>query len=310
MSTQEDTELSQYVYGFVANLNLAPQQTTPRLIMGVDADLGYAKEGTMWNADDVGTSDPEPITDRAADTPNKFLAKTRRVGTFKPFHDAAWLDSIDKVRELEDPSSKTMQALMAGLARYRDAEIINSAFADVMTQTSPGVFATTTWASVQQQVAANSIAYAHNDEVVPGGGADYGLGIGKLLEAQIYLDASEIEGERYLAISAKQKANLLQATPATNQFYAEVKALVAGTINQFLGFNIVRTEKLLKTGNNRRCMAWVKPALAYNGRAIDNGSASIHIRTDKSRTPQAYYKTEHGAVRRYDTGIVEILCKE
>ena len=81
MATNEDTVLSQYVPGFRANLNLAPQQTDTRLLGRVDGDLTYDTPGQMFNADDVQrTSDPEIIVTRVPDTPDKFPGFTRRVG--------------------------------------------------------------------------------------------------------------------------------------------------------------------------------------------------------------------------------------
>ena len=116
-TTNEDTVLSQYAQGFKANLNLAPQQKDSRLFGAVDGDMAYDTPGMMFNADDVGVSDPEPIVSRVPNTPDKFLAMTRRVGYFQPFHDAAWCDSLDKAREFTDPTSKYKEALMAG--RFR-----------------------------------------------------------------------------------------------------------------------------------------------------------------------------------------------
>jgi hypothetical protein len=307
----QDTELSQYVPGFVANLNLQPQQAATRLLSGVDSDLSYAEPGQMFNADDVGTSDPEDVNTRVPDTPDKFIGQARRVGFFSGYHDSCWFDSADKVREITDPTNTKMRALMAGRWRKVDDCIIAAAFGAANVITAPNTApSTVAFPTGSQTIAANDVTYAHDDEVVPTDASDYGLSIGKLIHAGLILEASELDGDMYLALSAKQKADLLRRTPATNQFYSDVKALVAGTLTNFLGFNILRSERLLKTGNNRRVIAWKKPALVYRGRSIDGGNASIHIRNDKARTPQAYYRTEHGCLRRYDTGVVEILCKE
>lgn len=303
--------VTQYETGFRANMNMAPQQMTSRLIGKVDADLNYTKEGELWNADDIGVSNPEDISTRVPDTPDKFLEFSRRVGSFRPFHDSAWLDNVDHARMLEDPTNKTMAALMAGRWRYADDKIIAAAVGNALVKEEDGTY-TTTALPATQIIAADDVDYVHDDETAPTNGDDYGMGIGKIIKAGLLLDESEIDevtdGERFLALSAKQIGDLLRSTPVTNSDYASVKALYDGKVNHLLGFTIVRTQRLLKTGNNRRCLAWLRPALVYNARPIVN--ASIRIRHDKSDNLQAYYKSEHGATRRYDNGVVEILAKE
>ena len=304
--------LTQYNPGFRANMNMAPQQIKSRLIDKVDSDLNYTKAAELWNADDIGVSTPEYVDTRVPKTPSKFLEKTRRVGSFRPFHDQAWLDDVDEARLLEDPTSKTMAALMAGRWRFADDAIIAAAFGNAMTRQEDGTYTNVAFPA-GQVVAVNTQTYVHDDEVVPAASADYGMGIGKIIEAGLLLDESEIDEvtdtpERFLAMSAKQIADLLKSTPTTHADYAEVKALHSGKIDHLLGFNIVRTQRLRKTGNNRRCLAWLKPALVYNARPIVN--ANVRVRHDMSDNMEAFYKSEHGATRRYDEGVVEILCKE
>lgn len=303
----ETTIQSQWVEGFRANLNLSPQQLDARILGGVDADLSYAEPGMMFNADDAAVSDPVEDNTRVADTPDGFMDFTRRVGFFAPYADARWLDNLDKARELTDPTNVTMRAMMAGQNRARDKKIIAAALGTAYTRPAENAAPVANAFPNAQIIASTDRTYVHQDEVVPAGNGAYGLSIGKLIYASVLLDQSELEGERFLALDAKRRGQLLQTTPATNQFYAEVKALVAGTLNAFMGFTIKRTELVTKNGaGETQCIAWVKPALVYRGRAVTN--ASIRIRTDKSDNPQAFYKAEHGAVRRYDTGVVEIDC--
>lgn len=323
MSTNEDTVLSQYVPGFRANLNLAPQQLNTRLLGAVDGDLAYDTPGQMFNADDVQTSDPEDVTTRVPDTPDKFVGFTRRVGMFTPFQDAAWLDNVDKARELVDPTNKTMAALMAGRWRKTDRNILGNVgltgglLGNAPTKLDASGTITYVALPAAQLVAANDVSSAHDAEVVPTDGSDYGMSVGKLIKAGAILDESELEGERYLCWTSQQKEDLLRRTPVTSRFYNEVLALVKGEIDMFLGFRIIRLQKVnvpsFLSGHGdasptRRCVAWIKDACLYRGRPITD--ARIRIRPDKSDTPQAFYKTEHGSVRRYDTAVVEIDCFE
>ena len=318
MSTNEDTILSQYNPGFRANLNMAPQQTDTRLLSRVDGDLNYAVPGTMFNADDVQPSDPEDIDSRVPDTPDKFMAQTRRVGFFKGFHDSAWIDNIDKAAELVDPTNKYMATLMAGRWRKVDNTILAGAFAPAYQYNGPvtdGAPASVNFPAAQI-IAASDVSMKHDAEVVPANGSDYGMSVGKIIHAGLLLDDSELEGERYFAWGPQQKGDLLRRTPATSRYYNEVVALTSGTISNFMGFEFVllpRSRFSFVLGHdganaNRQCMAWIKPALVYSARPIVD--ARIRIRSDKSDTPQAYYKGQHGVCRRYDKGVVQVVAYE
>lgn len=308
----ENSVLSQYVPGFRANLNLSPQQTDTRLVAAVDSDLSYSEAGTMFNADDVGTSDPEDVNTRVADTPDKFLGFTRRVGFFQPFHDAAWLDNVDKARELEDPTNTVMSALMAGRWRKADNGIIAlGLLGPAYTKADENAAPVPVAFPAAQVIAANDVTMSHDAEIVPTDASDYGLSVGKLIKAGMILDDSDLEGDRYIAVGPQQIADLLRRTPVTSSYYAGVQALVEGKVSEFLGFKFVKLPRKrlpFASGTLRQCPAWIKSAVIYRSRPITN--ASIRIRHDKSDTPQAFYKAEHGAVRRYDTAVVDIRCKE
>lgn len=309
----ENTELSQYVPGFRANLNLLPQQTDSKLLGAVESDLAYSEPGTGFNADDVGTSDPEDVTTRVPDTPDKFLDKTRRVGFFGTFQDSAWLDNVDKAAELEDPTNPTMKSLMAGRWRKADDGIIAGMYGPAYEKADENSAPTSVAFPAAQIINANDVLFSHQDEVVPSDASDYGMSIGKMIEAGLKLDDSDLEGERLTAFGPAQIADLLRRVPATSKYYNEVQALASGTIDKMLGFRIIRIPRkrlLLKSGttNIRRIPFWIKPAIIYKGRQITE--ASIRIRHDKSDTPQAFYKAQHGSLRRYDTGFVDVQCKE
>jgi hypothetical protein len=312
--TIEDTVLSQYVPGFRANLNLAPQQTDTRLLGAVDGELMYDTPGQMFNADDVMPSDPEDVTSRVPNTPDKFPGFTRRVGMFVPYQDAAWLDNVDMARELIDPTNKVMASLVAGRWRKVDSAIVNAALGSAYSKLDETGTITTTPLPAAQVVASNDVSYKHDAETVPSDGSAYGMSVGKLIHAGALLDESELEGERWLAWTSSQKADLLRRTPATSRYYNEVMALQDGKIDTFMGFRLIRLPKKrlpftgVATNPTRQCVAWITDAIVYRGRKITD--ASIRKRPDKSDTPQAFYKAEHGAVRRYDVAVVEIDCIE
>lgn len=300
-----------YVPGFVANMALSPQQTKTRLLDAVDSDMSYTEPGEGFNLDDVGETDPEDVAVRVPNTPDKFIGEERRVANFTEFHDSAWFDNVDQTKLLEDPTNIKMAALMAGRWRKVDDKIIQAGLGNAYKKNPADGGLTPVSLPATQIVAANSVKRAHDSEAVPTDNSDYGMSIGKLIEANALLDESEIEGDRYVILTSDEIASLLQRTPTTSQDYAAVHALHSGSVDHLLGFKVKRLSKkrVPIIGTNRRLMAWVKPAIAYRGRPINNSNASIHIRHDKSNTPQAFYKTSHAAGRRYDEGVVEIQAK-
>ncbi len=314
-NSNEESVLSQYVPGFKANLNLAPQQMSSKLFEAVTGEMSYSEPGTQFNADDVLATDPEDVATRVPDTPDKFLAYTRRVGFFSEYHDAAWLDNVDKAKTLEDPTSPTMQALMAGRGRKIDSTILAAMLGSAYErQDGPEAAPTAVTFPSGQIVASNDAQLPQQGEVVPDDGSDYGLSISKLIYAGLLLDDSELEGDtRYIAAGPMQKADLLRTTPVTSTYYTDVQALVSGKLDTFLGFKFIwlpRSRLPFKPGSTtiRRCVAWEKPAIVYKARDVT--AARISIRNDKSDTPQAFYKASHGAVRRYDKAVAAIDCLE
>jgi hypothetical protein len=319
------TAQSLYVPGFRANLNLAPQQTRSRLLECVDSDLAYDTPGQYFNADDVGTSDPQLVTTRAPDSPSGFVDMYRRFGAFLPYADGRFIDNEDLVRQLEDPTSKVMQSMLAGLGRNRDVIILGAGgvggiFGSYQYQNAAGAYAT---GPANANIIPSTFAGAHEDETltaIEGGDGAYGLSIGKLIHAKALLDNAEIDepmpGDKatdyHIAVTSPQLEDLMRSVPATSSFYNDVKSLIAGTLDYFLGFTFHRLamsatfNPIPKTGYTRKCPAWIKRAIVYRGRTII--PEEVVKRADKSFRWYAYYEFNHGCVRRYDGGVVEVDC--
>jgi hypothetical protein len=322
------TAQSLYVPGFRANLNLAPQQSRSRLLEAVDMDLAYDTPGQYFNADDVGTSDPQLVTTRVPDSPAGFVDMYRRFGSFLPYADGRFIDNEDLVRQLEDPTSKVMQSMLAGLGRNRDLIIIGGPgtggsggiMGTFQYQNSAGAYAT---GAANANIIPSNTTFAHEDETIlptEGGDGFPGLTIGKLILAKMRLDNAEIDepmpGDRpsdyHIAVTMTQLGNLLQSVPATSSFYNDVKGLIAGTLSYFMGFHFHRMScnatfnPIPKVGYTRQCPAWIKRAVVYRGRTII--PEEVVKRADKSFRWYAYYEFNHGCVRRYDSGVVEVDC--
>lgn len=145
------------------------------------------------------------------------------------------------------------------------------------------------------------------------GGSATNMNVAKIREAKLLLDKKNVPQEdRTLVIHADGLANLLSETSVTSSDFVNVKALVNGQVDTFLGFKVVslgdRDEGgLTKTGNDRQCFAFHQASIGL----AENMSA----RTEINYIPE---KTSHlvnamfsaGATHIDAEGIVEITTTE
>lgn len=136
-----------------------------------------------------------------------------------------------------------------------------------------------------------------------------GLTLAKLIEAREILQDAELEDESplVLCVTKKQLTDLLNETKIQSSDYNTIRALVAGEVNSFMGFEFVKIARLPLSGTTRTCPGWFKGAIK---RIKGNMSADISIRNDLSNSTQIYSDWDLGAVRIYDEGVININCTE
>ena len=145
------------------------------------------------------------------------------------------------------------------------------------------------------------------------GGASTNMNMDKLIETKKLMDAGNVPMQgRNILIHANNLAGLLGETQVTSSDYNNVKALVQGDIDTFMGFKFYvigdRDEGglTLATGD-RTCFAWHQSAVGM--------AEGIGIKTEINYIPE---KTSYlvasmfsaGAVAIDAEGIVEITCDE
>jgi hypothetical protein len=202
------------------------------------------------------------------------------------------VDSQDQLRMLDSPLSPYTEAMRAAWARKMEDVIIAAATGTAYTGKNGST--ATAHDTANQQIAAGAA----------------GLTIAKLREALEILDEdfNDEADQKYFVFSAKQRTNLLATTEITSSDYNTVKALVNGQINDFLGFKFIRSERLLLSGSDRRCLAFVKSGLVlgqWNG--LDS---RIGERADKGYTTQVFMKGTIGATRTQEKKVVDVICVE
>lgn len=296
-----------FVQQFRGNIIMLAQQKTSRLAPCVINEDINAESAYM---EQVAPSVARKVTTRHADSPIMNLQHLRR--RIAPY-DYDWgdlIDKLDKVKMLVDPTSTYAASAAAALERGKDDEIIAAFFGTAYTGHSGST--SITWpngnsessptAPAGTQVAVNSWAYGN-------GTGNTGLTISKLIEANVALDAAEgdDEEERYIAVKATHKGQLLATTEVTSADYNSVKALVDGKIDTFMGFKFKHTERLQVNGSGQyRVPAWRKSAMGL-GIAKDV-STDVYQRGDKRKAWYAYADMSIGAARLEEPKLVEIIC--
>ena len=166
------------------------------------------------------------------------------------------------------------------------------------------------------QVVLDALTAASSPETVSNdiGGTDSNLNVAKLREAKRLLDKNNVPGEgRSILVHANNLQSLLGETEVTSADFNTVRALVAGEINTFLGFNFItfgdRDEGGLAVdgSSDRTIYAFHRDAVGL-GMGMNQTSRVDYIPEKTSFLVASMFSA--GAVAIDDEGIVEITCRE
>ncbi len=281
-----DAIITGYIKQFSGNVDYIVQQKGSRLRRAVAEETVHGEEEYF---DQYGPApDPVKIVSRHADTPLHDMPQARRKVTTYPYVYATLLDIQDKIRVITDPTSKYVQNAAWTMGRAIDDAIIAAANGTAYT----GKDGTTAvpLPTAQKVVVASS-----------------GLTIAKLLAAKEVLDAAETDPDepRFCALKAGQVTDLLNTTEVKSSDYNTVKALDAGQLNSFLGFEFIRTERIT-TVTSTLVLCWVKSGLLLG--IGENINADVGPRRDKNNATQVYYRMDIGATRTQEVKVVQIAC--
>lgn len=280
-----------HVEQFSATVRLLSQQRTSRLrdTVMVDSVTGESFSRERISA---GADLPNTVTTRHGDTPLNDVTHTRRWGYITTYDYADLLDKADQVRLLIDPTSSYTINHASTMGRRVDTTLIDALLGSATQGKSGGT----------------SVALPSGQKILHG---STGLTVGKLITAKELLDAAEVDEmwPRYFAASARQMSNLLEDDKVASADYNTVRALVAGQLNEYMGFRFIRTERLTTASANiRQCIAWTQPA-ALLGIAEESSSVA-NQRPDKRNSWQLYTSMSIGAVRIEDEMVVEVQASE
>lgn len=272
-----------FVQQYRANVELLIQQKQSRFEQMVRVENQSAQYEFF---EQIGPVSAQPWGPRHGDT---SLMETphmrRRVGIF-PWIWAELIDNPDRVRTLIEPTSPyAMNAVMA-FNRRKDDVILAAMVGTAMTGHN-GETPIELPASQKQTLTT-------------------GLTIEALLEMKTELWNDDIEDDEQLSIACtpNQIADLLRATEVRNADYNTVRALAAGDVDTFMGFNFIRTTRLptvpvdaadLTKGYKVSAVAFLKSGvLMSKGEEI---TVKIGERSDKKYSTQVFVSMDIGGVR-------------
>lgn len=251
-------------------------------------------DGQYQFFDRIGSVSMAAISGRHAATAYTNTPHDRRRMELADYAVADRIDWQDIVRVGLNPQAPYVRNILAAINRQIDDTIIAAFYATAAT----GVDGAGT-----QAFDTNNIIDASTT---------VGLSINKMVDGRRVLLGNEAidDGEAtYLAVSAKQIADLLKTTQVTSADFNTVKALAQGEVNSFVGFEIVRSERLpLADTDDRRCFGWTKSAMKL-GIGKDIG-VEIDRLPDYNYTTQIYGRISLGAIRMEEGKVIDIRCDE
>ena len=227
------------------------------------------------------------LTDTVYDDPSA----NRVTAYLQLYYKALEQDKDDELATIADPRSSYVTTTLAALRRQIDSTIL--AAVRGTKYTGENGTGTSALPSAQKVAAASS-----------------GLTLAKLISALEILNSADVDEneEKILVVGAQQVSDLLGITQFTSADYNTLRTLVPGKLTPFMGFNILMSNLLTKSGSTRYCLAWAKSGV---GIAIGQ---DIKVRVDELQTKHydwaTYASMYAGATRIEDEKVVEISCIE
>jgi hypothetical protein len=262
---------------------------------------------------------PNKVTSRYGDTPLNDVPHDRRRIQTEDYDWAKLVDRNDLLRVLSDPSEGYQAAAAKSFAREIDHIIFDAAFgtADYGKEGENSIsFVGTSSNSVSKgdgnTTEGIDIAV---DLVASGGATNKNLTLEKLIVAREAVLSEEAMDQGQLAVmfvTANMLSALLRDEKLTSADYNTVRALVAGTVDTWMGFKFIHTELLpYQSGSStiRDGLALAAPT-AINLAVSKDVTVEVTPRPDKRNIPQIYMAMSMGASRMWGEQVVKIKCDE
>lgn len=246
----------------------------------------------------IGPLEMRTVTSRFTPKVRSDAAYARRWVAPTDFSLDQNLDPFDLEKTLTDPKGPYAETAALAAGRKFDDLIIDCAFATSATgETGTGTEAFDT---------AYEIAAAF------GAAGEVGLTVEKMIEAdRLFLTANvDLDAEtKTMIVSPRQHSDLLRQIEVVSMDYQTKPILESGRVKNFLGYNIVISNRLTAVGDDRWVIAFVQSGL-YLGtwHEIENDA---HQRFDLEANPWELTTLMSAGATRLEQGrVIRILCDE
>jgi hypothetical protein len=211
------------------------------------------------------------------------------------------IDEFDQLETSVDIKSGFVEAAAAAIGRAWDDAIIAAFFGSIQLGADVGGLSAQTFSTTNFQVASTF-----------GSSAASGLTVAKIIEAKRILEHyhNDLEMDRpTMVIGSQQHSDLLNQVTVVSTEFRAAPVMESGMVRNFLGFDIVMSERLSTASNVRNIPVFVKSGM-YLGMWQDMTNR-IDQRTDLSSIPwQLYTKSMYGSTRLQGGKVVSILCAD
>jgi hypothetical protein len=224
-------------------LELLLQQEISLLRNHVQVQTMQGSDSTVINQ--IGDVTATVLTGRHQDTVWGNIDHYVRHAHPGTYQGTALLSTIDELKTMTRPTSAYMKAIAGGIGVATDKEIIRAALQPAMT----GREGTTAVALPATQKIANGST---------------GLTLTKLRQAMVRFRRAKVNTKKtklYIVVDPEQIDNMLGTVETTSADFNQIRALIAGDLDYFMGFHFVQTTELTKSARIRNCFAYAEGAL-------------------------------------------------
>lgn len=210
-------------------------------------------EGENRAYDFLGTIDLEKKETRFEDIPIEDMEHNRRWLYPEWYRKGIFVDDEDQIVLHTDPTSDYLQALGKGVLRTKNTVTRGAFFGNVKGGKNPGDLTYSFKNEAFSDVSEGGRTIVHDtDDSYSAGGTSAGLTVEKLIMAREALELldNDPNSRFYIAVSPKQISDLLREAETQSIDTNIVRALYAGTINEYMGFTFVKDNGIKKGTNN------------------------------------------------------------
>ncbi len=254
--------------------------------------------GKSFYQDQIGKWEMQAKTGLNVDTPENDLNLSRTRIDIATYNDARLMDRSVDLQSFTDPLSQASTCITSSVGIQLD-KIIYEALGGT---------------AYRGETGANSITFPSLQTVAvdhAANGTATGLTVAKIRRAAKLLNAQGVpNSDRTFVTSATGLEQLLGNTQVTSSDYNNVKALVSGDVDTFVGFKFVVLPDgiITKDGEVANYYAFHKTGICIG--MLEQLFLKVDERTDKSYSKQVYYEINCGAGRLEEAKVVLVKGDE